>query len=216
MPRKPLEDEGKQDNDDPAQATIEGRGADEEEADELGDDPLEVDVKEERPLSAELEVTKQTNPNVKNKESASLPNEEIMNALQGVREDVGQICEMTSEEDKIVEAYSIAMLNLMRPLARAIPVDPSVLPRDLGEVERANVMPNGSLIVLHADGLMTSMVLGDRANRNVLIDVVRDVMPKINKMVAERKAELERRMGLLTSVTKELQGISDALASAVE
>ena len=141
--------------------------------------------------------------------------EEVVDALRRVREDVGQIFELSSEEGKIVEAFSLALLKLMQPLAKAIPVDPSALPMEMGDVERANIIPRGELIVLHGDGGMESIDLRDEANRDLLVEVVRDVMPKFNDLVAERRAKIERRMDFLASVTRELQNIAEAFSSAM-
>lgn len=141
--------------------------------------------------------------------------DEIVDALRRVREDVGQISELSSEEAKLVEAFSVALLKLMQPLAKAIPVDPSVLPREMGEIERANIIPRGELIVLRGDGGMESIDLRDEANRDLLLEVVIDVMPKFNDLVAERRAKIERRMEFMASITKELQNIAEAFSSAI-
>jgi len=141
--------------------------------------------------------------------------DDLVRVLRKVREDVGQICELSSEEEKVVEAFSLALLRLMRPLARAIPVDPSALPRELGEIERANIIPKGDLIVLYSDGRMESIDLGDEKNRDLLVGVVRNVLPKFNGLVAERRARLEKRMDFLAAITKELQNIAEAFSSAI-
>lgn len=141
--------------------------------------------------------------------------DETLDALRRVREDVGQICELSSEEVKIVEAFAVALLKLMQPLVKTIPVNPSILPRELGDVERANIVPSGKLIVLHNDGQIMSINLSDVANRDLLVVVVRDVLPKFNELVAEHRAKIERRMGFLSSVTKELQNIAEAFSSAI-
>jgi len=141
--------------------------------------------------------------------------EEIVGVLRKAREDVGQICELSAEEEKLVEAFSLALLKLMRPLAKAIPVDPSVLSGDLRDVEGANIVPGGGLLVLHGDGRMESIDLRDEANRDLLVAVARDVMPKFNDLIAERRAKIESRMSFLMSVTRELQNISEALSSAM-
>lgn len=147
--------------------------------------------------------------------SAMASKEEIVGSLRMVREHVGQICELSSEEKKIVAAFSQAMIKLMRPLVKTIPVDPSVLPMELGDVERANVLPNGKLIILQKDGQMDSIDLNDDANRDILVEVITDVVPKFTELVKKRRAKIERRMGFLASVTREIQNIAEAFSSAI-
>ena len=148
-------------------------------------------------------------------EGASISLEEIIDALRRMREDVGQISELNSEEGKLVEAFSLALLKLMKPLAKAIPVDPSALPREMVDVERANINPRGELIVLYGDGGMESIDLIDEANRDLLVEVVGDVIPKFNKLISERRAKIEKRMSFLAAVTRELQNIAEAFSHVI-
>jgi len=52
----------------------------------------------------------------------------VVETLRRLREDVGQISELSSEEGSIVAAFSLAFLKLMEPLTKALPVDARVLP----------------------------------------------------------------------------------------
>ncbi|MBC8225170.1 hypothetical protein H8E65_11310 [Candidatus Bathyarchaeota archaeon] len=135
----------------------------------------------------------------------------VVETLRRLREDVGQISELSSEEGSIVAAFSLAFLKLMEPLTKALPVDAGVLPLELGAVEKANVLPKGDLVVLHRDGRMESVDLTDVENRDLLVTVVSDAMPRFNALVAQRRSKIENRINFLSSVTKELQSIADSL-----
>ncbi len=136
----------------------------------------------------------------------------VVETLRQLREDVGQISELSSEEGSIVAAFSLAFLKLMEPLTKALPVDARVLPSELGAVEKANVLPKGDLVVLYRDGRMESVDLTDAENRDLLVTVVSDAMPRFNALVAQRRSKIENRINFLSSVTKELQSIADSLA----
>jgi len=136
----------------------------------------------------------------------------VVETLRRLREDVGQISELSSEEGSIVAAFSLAFLKLMEPLTKALPVDAGVLPPELGVVDKANVLPKGDLVVLHRDGRMESVDLTDAENRDLLVTVVSDAMPRFNALVAKRRSKIENRINFLSSVTKELQSIADSLA----
>ena len=140
--------------------------------------------------------------------------EAVVETLRRLREDVGQISELSSEEGSIVGAFSLAFLKLMRPLTRALPVDVGVLPPALGALEKANVLPKGDLVVLHHDGRMESIDLGDAENRDLLVVVVGDALPRFNQLIAQRRIKIENRINFLSSVTKELQSIADSLPEA--
>jgi hypothetical protein len=137
--------------------------------------------------------------------------DEVVETLRQLREDVGQISELSSEEGSIVAAFSIAFLQLMEPLTKALPVDAGVLPPELGAVEKANVLPKGDLVVLYQDGRMESIDLKDAENRDLLVTVVSDVSPRFNALIAKRRGKIEKRITFLSSVTKELQSIAESL-----
>lgn len=136
--------------------------------------------------------------------------EEVVETLRRLREDVGQISELSSEEGSIVRAFSLAFLKLMEPLAKALPIDVSVLPLDLGPVERANVVPKGDLVLLFTDGRMESIDLSVAENRDLLVAVMSDAMPRFNRLISQRRSKIEKRINFLSSVTRELQNIAEA------
>jgi hypothetical protein len=139
--------------------------------------------------------------------------EEAVESLKRLREDVGQISELSSEEGNLIRTFSLAFLKLMDPLAKNIPVDVEVLPRRLGRVERANIIPNGQLVLLHQNGRMESVNLVEMGNRDLLVTVVSDVLPKFKELVSERREKIEKRITFLSEITRELQNIADSFAT---
>ena len=136
-----------------------------------------------------------------------------MESLKRLRDDVGQISELSSEERNLVKTFSLAFLKLMEPLAKNIPVDVEVLPRRLGRVERANIIPNGQLVLLHQNGRMESVDLVEVGNRDLLVTIVSDVLPKFKELVSERREKIEKRITFLSEITRELQNIADSFAT---
>ena len=139
--------------------------------------------------------------------------EEVVESLKRLRDDVGQISELSSEEGNLVRTFSLAFLKLMEPLAKNIPVDVEVLPRRLGRVERANIIPNGKLVLLHQNGRMESVDLVEVGNRDLLVTVVSDVLPKFKELVSERREKIEKRITFLSEITRELQNIADSFTT---
>jgi len=138
--------------------------------------------------------------------------EEVVNALRRLREDVGQVSELSAEEGNIVEAYALAFLKIMQPLTKTIPVDSSILPREMGLVERANVIPQSELVILFKDGRMESFDLTAVENRDLLIVVIGNAMPRFNDLIAKQRNKIENRIEFLSDITRELQTIADSLA----
>lgn len=140
--------------------------------------------------------------------------EEVVDSLKRLREDVGQISELSSEEGNIVDAFSLSFLKLMGSLTKSLPVDVNVLPRKLGLIDRANIIPKGELVVLLKDGRMESLDLTDQGNRDLLVTVVSNVLPRFKDLTVEKREKIEKRITFLSEITRELQNIADSVAAA--
>jgi hypothetical protein len=139
--------------------------------------------------------------------------QELIDSLKSVADDIGQISELTSEEKLLVGQFFASLLKLMQPLAPAMPVSVTVLPADPGAVAQAHLDPTGHLAVMYKDGHMELKNLGEERNRDLMVAVVEDIMPKFKSLTSAQKRKIESRIKFLTTVTKELQKISDALSA---
>jgi hypothetical protein len=136
----------------------------------------------------------------------------VIEYLKELKEDVGQISELGTEEGNIVDSFLKAFFQFMKPLAKTVPVETSVLPKEFGNVERANVLPSGELVVLLGDERMQSIDLKKVENRDLLVVVINDVMPKFNSLISKRREKIERRITFLADITRELQIIAESSA----
>jgi hypothetical protein len=166
---------------------------------------------EEEPLEGSVELPDYLEPEPP---PLGIPSssEEVVDTLRRLREDVGQISELSAEEGNIIEAYALAFLKIMQPLTKTITVDPSILPREMGLVERANVIPQSELVILFDDGRMESFDLTALENRDLLVAVIGNAMPRFNDLIAQQRSKIEKRIAFLSDVTRELQTIADSLA----
>ena len=139
--------------------------------------------------------------------------EELLASLKSLQDDIGQISELTSEEKRVVDVFFDSFLKLMQPLAKTIPVSPTALPEELGNVIQANVDPKGNLILLYQDGQVELKSLSEKTHRDLMISVIQDAMPKFKKLTSAHRRKIENRMNFLSSVTKEIQKISKAFST---
>lgn len=140
--------------------------------------------------------------------------QELLDSLKSVQDDIGQICELTSEEKRLVAVFFESLSKLMQPLAATMSISPTVLPEGMGNVVQANIDPTGHLIILQGDGKMELKDLSEEANRDLMISVIKDVMPKFKQLSDAYRQRIEDRIRFLSSVTKELQKISKAFSTA--
>ena len=138
---------------------------------------------------------------------------ELATAMKSMIEDIGQISELASEEKLLVSEFFASLLKLMQPLAPSMPVSTSALPAEAGNIVKAYIDPTGHLVLIHEDGHMELKNLSEKQNRDIMVMVVKDVMPKFKSLTSRQKRKLEKRIQFLSAVTNEIQKISGALAS---
>lgn len=139
--------------------------------------------------------------------------EELISSLKSLQDDIGQITELSSEERRVVDVFFASFLTLMKPLAKAISVSPTALPDELGNVKQANVDPKGNLLLLYHDEQVEIVNLNEKNHRDLMICVMKDVMPKFKRLTSAHRQKIEDRMKFLSSVTTEIQKISKAFSS---
>jgi hypothetical protein len=136
----------------------------------------------------------------------------LVDSLKSAGDDIGQITELASEEKLLVEEFCKSLLRLMQPLTSAVPVNISAIP-NAASAAQAHVDPTGHLAILFDDGHMELKDLADIGNRDLMIAVAEDVLPKFKNLTSVQKRKVENRIEFLSSVTKEMQKMSEALAT---
>lgn len=165
-------------------------------------------------------VQLQPQPKEKPKETraSQLTLQELLDSMKSVHDDIGQICELMSEEKVLVSEFFESFLKLVQPLASTLPVSTATLPGEMGDVAQALIDPQGHLILLYQDGYAKIENLREEKHRDVMVAIVKDAIPKIKLLINAHRQKIEERMKFMSSVTKELQKMSRAFstASAVE
>jgi hypothetical protein len=141
--------------------------------------------------------------------------QEIVDSLKSTADDIGQISELSSEEKILVSQFFSSLLKLMQPLTTSIQVSQTALPAQVGDVIQANIDPTGHLVLQYPDGHVELKNLSEEKNRDLMMAVVGDVVPKFKTLTSNQKRKLENRIKLLSSVTKEIQKSSEALSAAL-
>ena len=139
--------------------------------------------------------------------------DEVVGFMRGLREDVERIQVLNRDEEEVVGEFSRALLGATSPLSMALPVDASLLPLELDDVERASVSPGGVLVLMMGDGTMEAMNLAEPENRDLLVTVLRDAVPQYKALLQGRREKIERRIAFLSKATKDLREIADYIAS---
>lgn len=133
---------------------------------------------------------------------------EAKHSLKDIKDDIGQICELATEENSLVTAFFESLRELIKPLAPTIEVSAEALPKELGLVSQAHLDPDGHLILLHKNKQTELKDLHKQEHRDLLIMVIKDILPKLKDLTTAHRQKIEQRLQFLSSITMELQKIS--------
>jgi hypothetical protein len=165
----------------------------------------------EETSTAEQEADFQIKEDSKLNKKSKISSQELVDSLKSVQDDIGQITELTSEEELLVAEFFSSLLKLMELFASSIPVSTKILPKEMQTVVQANLHATGQLALLYEDGRMELLNLSEKRHRDLMITVIEDVTPKFKQLTDVQKRRVENRIKLLSLITKEMQKISKTL-----
>lgn len=119
--------------------------------------------------------------------------EEIAEAFELVAEDITQIGKLTNEENGLFSAFLKTLKTHLEPLKKPIAVSTKIIPIDVGVVREAYIQANGKLKLTFTDGNMGLLDLSEAKNRDLMLAVIDDVMPKLEALIREIEETNYRR-----------------------
>jgi len=140
---------------------------------------------------------------------------EVKRSLKSIKDDIGQICELATEENSLVTAFFESLLNFIKPLTTTIDVSTEALPKELGLVSHAHLDPTGHLIIFYENKRAELKDLHRKEHRDLLIIVIKDILPKLKHLTNKYRQKIEQRMKLLSAITMELQKISRTFSTVI-
>ena len=149
-----------------------------------------------------LDMTQETDAAVAISEASAPPKptgkkqisiEEIAATFQTVAEDIAQIGQLNSEENAVVTQFLSSLKTHMEPLTSSIPVSTVIIPIEYGLPEQANIQPNGRLQLTYSDDRRQLVDLSEPKNRDFMMAVIDDVMPKLEALAREFEEHLLRK-----------------------
>lgn len=114
---------------------------------------------------------------------------EIMEAFQVIGEDIQQISQLTAEEKTLAKQFFESLQKSMTPITPSIDISATVLPYGFSNASRAIVYSNGLLALIYPEGGMEIIDLTQTKNRDLMIAVFTDVIPKLASFKPQPKQE---------------------------
>ncbi len=115
--------------------------------------------------------------------------DEIVQSFESVTQDIVQIGKLTTEEKTVFSQFLKSLKTHLEPLTKPIQVSTSIIPIDLGMVNQAYIKRTGHLELIFVDGRQALVDLSDPKNRDLMMAVIDDVMPKFEALIREIQEE---------------------------
>jgi hypothetical protein len=147
---------------------------------------------------------------------AKMAIQEILDSLKSAQDDIGQISELSSEEQTLVAEFFISLSQVMEPVAQSIRISTEKLSKYFSDLVQANVDKNGYLVILDAERKVQLKDLREEKHRDLMISVLEDLLPRFKQLFSDQRQKIEDRMKFITVAAKEVQKMSKALSEKDE
>jgi hypothetical protein len=134
---------------------------------------------------------KKSSAELKSLDKKQIGIEEITKSLKHVGDDVKKIVKLTSEEKQLVTELFSTLKHAPQQMF-SIPVSMSELPFRTGAFSQAHIDSAGQLILTSQDGNLSVMDLSETKNRDLMMAVIGDIVPKFKDFadqIAEEKLQ---------------------------
>lgn len=115
--------------------------------------------------------------------------EEIGESLQGVGEEINQIFKLQAQENMLVEQFFASLPTIMKLLSPSIEIAPEVIPFKRKKIVKANIDSAGQLTLMFESGYEELIDLSETRNRDILMAVASDIMPKLTVLASNFHVE---------------------------
>lgn len=131
---------------------------------------------------------KKSSPKQESLENKQFSLEEIVVTLQDVGDDVEKIVKLNSKEKVVVDEF-FEVLQHVPPQIFSLDVSTSGLPFRMGAFTQAQINSEGHLMLTSGDGRLQVIDLTETKNRDLMMAVFSDIMPKFKVFVNQLKKE---------------------------
>ena len=111
--------------------------------------------------------------------------DEIAETFQSVAEDIREIGKLTTEENNFIAGFISSLKVNMEPWINQIAVATTIVPIDYGIISQAYIHPNAVLELVYPDGHHENVDLSQPKNRDLMLAVFDDVVPKFEALTLE-------------------------------
>jgi len=134
---------------------------------------------------------------------------ESVEFLRQIQEKAGQISENELEEESLVNEFFSSLIKILRPFTKTLEIAVSSLPGNYRkQTNKAHLHIGGQLVLVQQNNEVEIVNLVDKENRELLVEITGDILAKLKTLIDLHKAETEKRVNFLMSVTQELQKVA--------
>ncbi len=140
------------------------------------------------------------------------PENDLQNHLKTIKEHVGQIAELNSEENTLASHFCDSIAAIHAPFTKILELSTNALPTsDQGQISKAHLHRGNLLVLTKVAGEPEILDLKEQQNHKLLVEISGEIMLQLKKIVEAQKCEAEKRVQFFMPLTKDLERIAQAL-----
>ncbi len=139
---------------------------------------------------------------------------DLQGHLKTIKEQVGQIAELNSEENTLVTHFCDSISAILAPFTKALEISTGALPlptRNQWQTSKAYLHCGDRLVLIKAAGEPEILNLKEPQNHTLLVEISGEIMLQLKKTIEAQKCEAEKRVQFFMPLTKDLERIAQAL-----
>lgn len=117
-----------------------------------------------------------------------------------------QIYELSSKEDEIIGSIGSSISILLTTLELSLSLPHTIFQNDFPAFKSAILNGNAEIIIMQANGNIVTKKFND-LDSNQVINVIKEIIPKLSQSAEERKAGVTEKIVLLKKVAKQFQRV---------
>lgn len=131
---------------------------------------------------------------------------EVNLSIRFLSEELLQISELSEMERGYAGELAAYLKQFLEPMGMPFHIKPSSLLRSDSSLSDVILTPQGTLILMHNNGMVNSKSL-DSLQSETLLRILNELIPEMKSVLSERRQKISGRVGMLEKATREFRRV---------
>jgi hypothetical protein len=136
-----------------------------------------------------------------------LKDSDVAISIKSLQDDALQLSELNEMEKSYSQEVIAFLKQLIEPLGASYHIKPQSVSRSDSSLQDVILTPQGIVFLMYSTGQTQSRPL-ENLQTETLVRILMEVMPSIKTLLADRRAKMTGRVGMLEKMTREFRKVT--------